>query len=127
VSAQTVSKLIRDLDQAVQEFHEARLNDEYAYLFLDGVSLRMRRPVGRQRVHMLVAYGIRRDGRRHLLAFMRSQGERQAEWEGLLEDLYRRGLQGKHMSLDHHRRLCRFGGCDPDGISAGSAPALLGT
>lgn len=99
VSAQTVSKLIRDLDGAVREFHEARLNDQYAYLFLDGVSLRMRRPAGRKRVHMLVAYGVRRDGTRHLLAFMRSQGESQAEWEGLLEDLYRRGLEGKHLAL----------------------------
>jgi putative transposase len=99
VSAATVSKLIRDLDQAVREFHQARLSDEYAYLFLDGVSLRMRRPAGRKRVHMLVAYGVRRDGSRHLLAFMRSQGESQAEWEGLLEDLYRRGLEGHNLLL----------------------------
>jgi hypothetical protein len=27
-----------------------------------------------------VAYGIRRDGSRHLLAFLRSQGESQADW-----------------------------------------------
>ncbi len=99
VSAQTVSKLLRDLDQAVREFHQARLQDEYAYLFLDGVSLRMRRPTGRKRVHMLVAYGVRRDGCRHLLGFLRSRGESQAEWEGLLEDLYRRGLQGKNLLL----------------------------
>src|SRR3989454_3983364 len=48
---------------------------------------------------MLVAYGVRRDGRRHLLAFLRSQGESQADWEGLLQDLYRRGLEGKHLAL----------------------------
>src|SRR5438128_8428617 len=47
---------------------------------------------------MLVAYGVRRDGRRHLLAFLRSQGESQADWEGLLQDLYRRGLEGKHLA-----------------------------
>jgi len=99
VSATTVSKLIRDWDQAVREFHQARLSDEYAYLFLDGVSLRMRRPAGRKRVHMLVAYGVRRDGSRHLLGFMRSQGESQAEGEGLLQDLYRRGLEGHHLLL----------------------------
>ena len=99
VSATTVSRLTRDLDQAVREFHEARLNDDYAYLFLDGVSLRVRRPAGRKRVQMLVAYGIRRDGTRHLLAFLRSQGESQADWEGLLQDLYRRGLEGKQLGL----------------------------
>jgi transposase-like protein len=87
VSPQTVSKLTRALDQAVRQFHQARLSDDYAYLFLDGVSLRVRRPAGRKRVHMLVAYGVRRDGTRHLLAFLRSQGESQADWEGLLGDL----------------------------------------
>ena len=99
VSAQTVSKLTRHLDQAVQAFHQARLKDEWVYLFLDGVSLRVRRPSGRQRVQMLVAYGVRANGSRQLLAFLRSRGESQAAWEGLLEDLYRRGLEGRHLQL----------------------------
>ena len=99
VSAQTVSQLTRDLDEAVRQFHQARLSDEWAYLFLDGVSLRVRRPSGRQRVHMLVAYGQRRDGSRQLLAFLRSRGESQADWEGMLQDLYRRGLEGQHLEL----------------------------
>lgn len=99
VSAQTVSKLTRDLDEAVRQFHQAGMSDDYAYLFLDGVSLRVRRPAGRKRVQMLVAYGIRRDGSRHLLAFLRSQGEGQADWEALLQDLYRRGLEGRGLQL----------------------------
>jgi len=99
VSAQTVSKLTRDLDEAVRQFHQARLSDDYVYLFLDGVSLRMRRATGRKRVQMLVAYGIRQDGSRHLLAFLRSQGEGQADWEALLQDLYRRGLEGRALQL----------------------------
>jgi transposase-like protein len=57
VSATTVSKLTRDLDGAVRAFHEARLSDDSAYLFLNGVRLRVRRPAGRKRVPMLVAYG----------------------------------------------------------------------
>jgi putative transposase len=99
VSPQTVSQLTRDLDEVVEQFHQARLEDNYAYLFLDGVSLRVRRPAGRKRVQMLVAYGVRRDGRRHLLAFLRSPGESQADWEGLLEDMYRRGLEGQNLAL----------------------------
>jgi putative transposase len=99
VSPQTVSRLTRELDEAVRQFHQARLEDEWAYLFLDGVSLRVRRPCGRQRVQMLVAYGVRADGTRQLLGFLRSKGESQTAWEGLLEDLYRRGLQGKNLRL----------------------------
>jgi putative transposase len=99
VSAATVSRLTRDLDQAVAQFHQARLTDDWRYLFLDGVSLRVRRPNGRNRVQLLVAYGVRANGTRQLLAFTRSTGESQAAWEGLLLDLYRRGLEGRQLQL----------------------------
>lgn len=99
VSAQTVSTICRSLDRLVKAFREARLKDEWVYLFLDGVSLRVRRPSGRKRVQMLVAYGVRADGSRQLLGFLRSSGESQAAWEGLLMDLYRRGLEGKNLKL----------------------------
>ena len=99
VSAQTVSKLSRDLDEAVRQFHEAPLKDEWAYLFLDGVNLKVRRESGRKCVQMLVAYGVRADGTRQLLSFMRSQGESTQAWEGLLNDLYRRGIKGRQLQL----------------------------
>jgi putative transposase len=99
VSAQTVSNLTRDLDHAVKQFHEAPLKDEWAYLFLDGVNLKVRRPAGRQCVQMLVAYGVRQDGTRQLLSFLRTKGESQANWEALLNDLYRRGLKGDKLQL----------------------------
>ena len=99
VSAQTVSTVTKSLDRLVRRFHEAPLRDEWAYLFLDGVSLRVRRPAGRKRVQMLVAYGVRHDGQRRLLAFQRSQGESEAAWEGFLQSLYRRGLEGKNLQL----------------------------
>ena len=99
VSAQTVSKISRSLDGMVKAFHQARLSDDWVYLFLDGVSLRVRRPGGRKRVQMLVAYGVGADGRRRLLGFQRSPGESQHAWEGLLGDLYRRGLEGRQLQL----------------------------
>lgn len=99
VRAQTVSAVTRDLEQAVAPCHRAPLGDPWRYLFFDGVSLRGRRPSGRKRVQRLVAYGIRADGTRQLLAFTRSQGERQAAWEGVLQDRYRRGLQGEQLQL----------------------------
>ena len=99
VSAQTVSRLTRSLDGLVRAFHQSPLQDEWAYLFLDGVSLRIRRPGGRKRVQMLVAYGVRPNGSRELLGFLRSAGESQAAWEGLLQDLYRRGLEGEKLLL----------------------------
>jgi putative transposase len=98
-SAQTVSRLTRELDQAVAQVHQARLTDDWRYLFLEGVSLRVRRPHGRKRVPLVVAYGVRANGTRHLLAFTRSTGESQAAGEGLLHALYRRGLEGHQLQL----------------------------
>ena len=99
VSAQTVSQLTRVLDQAVEGFHRRWLGDDWAYLFLDGVWLKVRRASGPQRVLLLVAYGVRRNGTRELLAFTRAKGESQGAWEGLLNDLFGRGLCGKNLQL----------------------------
>jgi putative transposase len=99
VSAQTVSRLTRVLDEQVAKFHHAPLDDDWCYLLLDGVWLKVRRAFGPQRVLLLVAYGVRADGRRQLLAFVRAKSESQAAWEGLLNELYRRGLRGQRLQL----------------------------
>jgi putative transposase len=99
VSAQTVSRLTRVLDEQVAKFHHAPLGDAWSYLLLDGVWLKVRRAFGPQKVLLLVAYGVRSDGRRELLAFVRAKSESQAAWEGLLNDLYRRGLRGQRLQL----------------------------
>ncbi|MBI4166305.1 MAG: transposase [Acidobacteria bacterium] len=43
VSAQTVSRLTRVLDWQVEASHQARLDDSWAYLILDGVWMKVRR------------------------------------------------------------------------------------
>jgi len=69
-SAQTVSNITRQLDHAVRQFHHRPLGDDYLYLFLDGVVLKVRDTTGsvRRRV-ILVAYGIRAQGRRNAQEF----------------------------------------------------------
>ncbi len=57
------------------------------------------RPRGRKQVQLLVAYGVRADGTRHLLGFTWSTGESQAAWEGRLHDHYRRGVEGRQLQL----------------------------
>src|SRR5438128_6840875 len=99
VSAQTVSRLTRVLDQAVEKFHRAALEDNWVYLLLDGVWLKVRRAFGPQRVLLLVAYGVRGDGSRQLLAFSRARGESQAAWEAFLWNLHERGLAGSQLRM----------------------------
>ena len=61
--------------------------------------MKVRRAWGPQRVLLLVAYGIRPNGERQLLGFVRARGESQTAWEGALMSLYRRGLLGRHLQL----------------------------
>ncbi|HET9177687.1 MAG TPA: transposase, partial [Terriglobia bacterium] len=42
---------------------------------------------------------VRRPAGRQLLGFVRSRGESQAAWEGLLMNLFRRGLEGRNLQL----------------------------
>jgi putative transposase len=99
VSAQTVSRLTRVLDKAVRVFRDEALADDWAYLMLDGVWMKVRRAFGPQRVLLLVAYGIRANGERRLLAFERARSESAAAWEAFLFSLYERGLKGRALKL----------------------------
>ncbi len=94
-----VANLTRCLEEQVSRFDRAVLKDEWATLFMDGVWLKVRRETGMKRVLLLVVYGIRTDGTRQLLAFMRVQGESQSAWEGLLNDLLKRGLTGEALRM----------------------------
>ena len=99
VSAQTVSRLTRTLDRGVEKFHRATLDDDWAYLLLDGVWMKVRRAFGPQRALFLVAHGVRANGQRQLLAFTHARAESQTSWEGFLWDLHRRGLAGRQLKL----------------------------
>lgn len=98
-SAQTVSRLTRALDRAVRRFHWRRLDDHVAYLLLDGVTMKVKHPAGVAKKLVLAAYGIRPDGRRLLLDFRLATSESTAQWEAFLNDLYRRGLEGRQLRL----------------------------
>ncbi len=66
---------------------------------LDGVVLARKTGAGSLRRPVLVALGIRRDGRKEIIDFCRAAGESAAAWEAFLCDLYRRGLKGAGLDL----------------------------
>ncbi len=77
VSAATVSAVAKALDASVLGFHRRQLSDQYRYLVLDGVSVRIRLVGKVQRRMVLCAYGITRQGRRELIDFqvVKAEGE----------------------------------------------------
>jgi transposase-like protein len=68
-------------------------------LLLDGVVLKERTGVGARKRVVLVALGIRPDGRKEVIDFMLARGESQAAWEAFLNQLYARGLRGETLDL----------------------------
>jgi len=105
VSAATVSAVARQLDGAVAAFHRRPLQDQYRVLVLDGVVLKRKTGAGALARPVLVALGLRPDGRKEVIDFRLAGAESAAQWEQFLGDLIRRGLTGERLEM-----LCVDGG-----------------
>ena len=77
---------------------------------LDGVVLARKTGAGALRRPVLVALGLRQDGKKEVIDFRLARGESAAEWERFLDDLYKRGLAGEGLDM-----ICVDGG---SGLSA---------
>lgn len=106
VSASTVSRIAKRLDQAVAAFHSRPIDGSlYRALVLDGVVLSRKTGAGAIRRPVLVALGIRHDGRKEVLDFRLARAESEAEWTTFLTDLYKRGLTEASLEV-----VCTDGG-----------------
>jgi putative transposase len=105
VSAATVSRVAKTLDQAVAAFHQRPLNTDYTALMLDGVVLARKTGAGALKRPVLVALGLRSDGKKEVIDFRLAASESAAEWERFLTDLFRRGLTGEGLDM-----ICVDGG-----------------
>jgi putative transposase len=99
LSAQTVSKIAKSLDEEVRRFHTRMLTDRYVYLFFDAIILKVKTGAGAKKKAVLVAYAITTEGRRELIDFVVASHESQAAWEGFLTKLSSRGLAGTFLKL----------------------------
>ena len=105
VSPATVSAVAKKLDAAVAAFHRRPLKDIYRVLVLDGVVLKRKTGAGALARPVLVALGLRPDGRKEVIDFRLASAESAAQWELFLGDLVRRGLVGERLEM-----LCVDGG-----------------
>lgn len=105
VSAATVSQVAKTLDSAVAAFHRRPLKNRYKVLMLDGVVLARKTGAGALRRPVLVALGLRPDGKKEIIDFRLAGSESAAEWERFLTDLFRRGLTGEGLDM-----ICVDGG-----------------
>ena len=99
LSASKVSTVVRELDQAVIDFANSPINDDFLFLFVDALTVRIRFELKAKKVKLLVAYGIKVDGSRELISFQRANSESTACWKAFLENLKVRGLVGGNLKL----------------------------
>jgi len=109
VSAGTVSETAAVLDADLQAYQTKPLTDDVVFLFLDGISQRVRKLSVEGKV-MLCAFGIHADGTKALLSFRLADVEDTVSWRGFLVDLKNRGLKGTALTLltvDGHPALLK--------------------
>jgi transposase-like protein len=105
ISAATVSQVAKTLDATVAAFHRRPLKDIYPVLMLDGVVLARKTGAGALRRPVLVALGLRPDGKKEIIDYRLATAESAAQWERFLTDLYKRGLTGDRLEM-----ICVDGG-----------------
>lgn len=98
ISHTTASRLLGRLEEDLKEFRTKPIEDKYKYLLVDGLWVHIKEKSIRNRP-ILFVLGITENNRKEIVAFKLAQGETEAEVSGLLNDLYRRGLQGKNLKL----------------------------
>jgi len=99
VSASYVSQVTKVLDEEVKAFENRPIDDDFVFLFLDGLDVKIRVELKVKRYKLLVAYGIRRDGSRSLISFRLAHTEGTGTWRSFLENLKVRGLMGYNLGL----------------------------
>jgi putative transposase len=100
VSAGYVSKVTKDLDELVREFHSKPIDTSFTYIFLDGLHAKVMDAAGRaKRCVVFVAYGVASDGHREMIDFRIGKSEGTRAWEAFLDELMVRGLRTDKLKL----------------------------
>jgi transposase-like protein len=101
-----VSRITQALQEEVDGFRNRRLEGEYPYVFLDALYPKMRLNHRVVSVALVIAIGIREDGRKVILGFAVGAAESEAFWSEFLRSLVARGLGGVQLVIsDAHEGL----------------------
>jgi putative transposase len=93
VSAGTVSNLNQKIYQKINNWRERRIENNFSYLYLDGIVLKRTWSDEVRNISILVAFGVNNDGYRELLGTWDGPKEDKAGWSAFLSHLKKRGLK----------------------------------
>lgn len=99
VSHTTASRIIKSLEGELQAFRSKPIPDTYKYLFIDGLWVKVYDEGRVKDMVILFVLGVTLENKKELIAFKLAKGETEAEVTSLLNDIYRRGLEGKNLKL----------------------------
>jgi putative transposase len=93
-SHETISAMTEEVLQAVEAFRGRPLPEEMAFVYLDGLYLKLlREGEGVVREVVYVALGVTPSGERRVLGYWLLPAESALGWEGVLGELWQRGLR----------------------------------
>jgi len=99
VSHTTASKLIKSLEDDLKAFRTRPIEDKYKHLIIDGFWIKVKDAGKIKEKVIIFVLGITFDNKKEIIAFRLAKGETEEEVTALLNDCYRRGLEGKHLKL----------------------------
>lgn len=100
LSKSSISRLIVRLKEFFEAWRRRSLAEEdLAYVFLDGIYVRVRCGAKVGSLPVLAAVGVRPNGEKVLLALDVRGGEGEDAWRGFLEDLASRGLRAPRLAI----------------------------
>jgi putative transposase len=101
-----VSRMCKELDEAVTAFRNRPLEEAYPYLWLDAVYVKVRQNHRIVNMAVVIAIGVRASGERDILAVGIGASEEGAFWTAFLRSLVARGLKGVDLVIsDAHEGL----------------------
>jgi putative transposase len=107
-SSATISRIVGQLDAALEKFAQRRLDEPYPYLMLDARYEKVREDGAVRSQAVLVAVGISWEGKRSVLAVELASRESVSSWKELLTSLRGRSLHGVEFVVsDDHAGLRR--------------------
>jgi transposase-like protein len=105
-SSSTVSRLTEELDEQVQAWAERPLEQDYPFLLLDAMQLKVRRQKAVRSTTAMLAVGISEDGQREILGLEMAFSETEQGWRRFIRGLRERGLSGVELATsDAHEGL----------------------
>lgn len=106
VSASTVSRLTKRLDEDLARWRNRRLVEPYPYLVVDARYERVRQNERIESQGVLVISGVSGKGQRDILGVAVANTESETSWTEVFRDLNRRGLSGVRLVVsDDHEGL----------------------